>query len=181
MRAEALANTKGGKFIAKIAGAMMENRFRYWFAGPMKILQGSDIQAGQAVLEVGCGTGFHTVAAAQLLGDQGSLVAIDLLSDYIERVERKVQAAELTNVRVLNRDGMETGFDDESFDSVLLFSVIPSPSLPLKPFLSEMHRVLKPQGSLAVTTFPWMHQVIRRSELFTFISKRNGVYNYRRC
>ena len=181
MSIEALANTKGGKFIVKIAGAMMENRLRYRFASPMKILRGSDIQAGQTVLEVGCGTGFHTVVAAQLLGDQGSLVAIDLLSDYIECVERKVQAAELTNVRVLKSDAIDTGFDSESFDAVLLFSVIPSPSLPLKPFLSEMHRILKPQGSVAITTFPWMHRTIRRSGLFSYISKRNGVHNYRRC
>jgi demethylmenaquinone methyltransferase/2-methoxy-6-polyprenyl-1,4-benzoquinol methylase len=50
----------------------MESRLRYRFSGPMKILRGADIQPGQTVLEVGCGTGFHTVSAAQLIGDQGS-------------------------------------------------------------------------------------------------------------
>jgi len=181
MNIEALANSKIGKVIVKVAGTVMESRFRYRFSGPMKILQGADIQPGQTVLEVGCGTGFHTVLAAQLIGDKGCLVAMDVLSDYIERVSKKIQAAELKNVQVVKRDAMDTGLDTESIDKVLLFSVIPSPSLPLNRFLPEMHRVLKPEGILAVTTFPWVLRSIRRSGLFTYISKRNGVYNYRRC
>ena len=181
MNIEALASSKIGNLIVKVAGAAMESRLRYRFSGPMKILRGADIQRGQTVLEVGCGTGFHTVSAAQLIGDQGCLVAMDVLSDYIERVSKKVQAAELNNIRVVKRDAMDTGLDAESIDTVLLFSVIPSPSLPLNRFLPEMHRVLKPKGTLAVTTFPWVHRLIRRSGLFTYVRKRNGVYNYRRC
>ncbi len=181
MNIEALANSKIGSFIVKVAGAAMESRLRYRFSGPTKIPRGADIQPGQTVLEVGCGTGFHTVAAAQLIGDQGCLVAMDVLSDYIELVSEKVEAAELKNVRVVKRDAMDTGLDAESIDTVLLFSVIPSPTLPFNRFLPEMHRVLKPEGILAVTPVPWVHRSIRRSGMFAYISKRNGVYNYRRC
>jgi ubiquinone/menaquinone biosynthesis C-methylase UbiE len=163
MNIEALASSKIGKIIARIAGAAMESRLRYRFSGPTKILRGADVQPGQ------------------LIGDQGCLVAMDVLSDYIERVSKKVQAAELKNVHVVKSDAMDTGLDAESIDTVLLFSVIPSPTLPLNRFLPEMHRVLKPEGTLAVTTFPWVHRSICRSGLFTYISKRNGVYNYRRC
>jgi len=159
----------------------MESRLRYRFSGPMKILQGANIQPGQTVLEVGCGTGFHTVSAAHLIGDKGRLVAMEVLTDYIKWVSKKVQAAELENVQVVKRDALDTGLDVESIDTVLLFSVIPSPTLPLSRFLPEMHRVLKPEGTMAVTTFPWVHRSIRQSGLFTYISKRNGVYNYRRC
>ncbi len=159
----------------------MDSRLRHRFSGPMKILRGADVQPGQTVLEVGCGTGFHTVSAAQLIGDQGCLVAMDVLSDYLELVSKKVQAAKVKNVQVVKRDAMDTGLDAESIDTVLLFSVIPSPTLPLNRFLTEMHRVLKPEGTLAVTTFPWVHRSIRRSGLFAFSGKRNGVHNYRRC
>jgi demethylmenaquinone methyltransferase/2-methoxy-6-polyprenyl-1,4-benzoquinol methylase len=180
MNMEAFANSKIGSFIVKVAGTAMESRLRYRFSGPMKILRGANIQPGQTVLEVGCGTGFHTVSAAQLIGDQGCLVAMDMLTDYVERVSKKVQAAELRNVHVVKRDAMDTGLDAESIDTVLLFSVIPSPTLPLNRFLPEMRRVLKPEGTLAVTTFPWVLRSIRRSGLFAFVGKRNGVHNYRR-
>ena len=117
---ETLANSKIGKLIVKVAGAAMESRLRYRFSCPMKILRGADIQPGQNVLEVGCGTGFHTVSAAQLIGDQGCLVAMDVLSDYVEQTSNKVQAAALKNVHVVKGDALDTGLDAESIDTVLL-------------------------------------------------------------
>jgi len=104
---------------------------------------------------------------------------MDVLSDYVEQTSSKVQAAELRNVHVVKRDALDTGLDAESTDTVLLFSVIPSPTAPLNRLLPEMHRILKPEGTLAVTTFPWVLQSISRSGLFTFVNKRNGVSNFR--
>ncbi|MBW2250385.1 MAG: methyltransferase domain-containing protein [Deltaproteobacteria bacterium] len=66
---------------------------------PVKTLRGADIQPGQTVLEVGCGTGFFTIPAAKLIGDEGCLVAMDALSDFIKQVSKKVQSADLKNVR----------------------------------------------------------------------------------
>ena len=111
-------------------------------------------------------------------------MAIDVLSKYIERVLKKVPAADLKNVSVVKRDALDTGLDSAIIDTVLLFGVIPLPSLPLNRLLPEMHRVLKPEGSLAVWLFPvsgWVPKSILQSELFKYVSKQNRVYNYRRC
>jgi ubiquinone/menaquinone biosynthesis C-methylase UbiE len=161
----------------------MESRFRYRFFGPMNILKGADILPGQIVLEVGCGTGYFTVPIARLLGEQGCLVAMDVLPESVELVSRKVQMADLKNVRVVKGDALDTDLDAENFDTVLLFGVIPAPRLPLTRLLPEMHRILKVEGSLAVwPPIPgWLPQSIVRSELFTFAGKRNGVHNFRRC
>ena len=131
MDVEALANSKIGKLIVKVAGAAMESRLRYRFSGPMKILRGADVQPGQNYF--GGGVRYripHCVGSAddwrpRMLGGDGSL------SDYIEQVSKKVQAAELRNVHVVKRDALDTGLDAGSIDIVLLFSVIPSPTAPL--------------------------------------------------
>ena len=161
----------------------MESRFRYRFFSPRKTLRGADILPGQTVLEVGCGTGFYTVSAAQLVGDQGRLVAMDVLPMSIEQVSKKMQTANLKNVRLVKGDALHTGLSAEIIDTVLLFGVIPSLVLPLNRLLPEMHRILKPEGILAVwPPIPgWLPQSILRSELFTYASKRNGVYNFRQC
>jgi ubiquinone/menaquinone biosynthesis C-methylase UbiE len=183
MNAETIAKSALGKFYIKVLAAGMESRFRYRFFGPLNILKGAEIQPGQIVLEVGCGTGYFTLPAARLIGEQGCLVAMDVLSDSVELVSRKVQVANLKNVRVVNGDALDTGLDAESFDVVLLFGVIPAPMLPLSRLLPEMHRLLKANGALAVwPPIPgWLPQAILRSGLFTFTSKRNGVHNFRRC
>jgi ubiquinone/menaquinone biosynthesis C-methylase UbiE len=183
MRTEAFANSKIAQAIFRVVGAAMESRFRYRFFGPMAALRGADIQPGQTVLEVGCGTGFYTVAAAKLIGDHGSLVAIDALPEAVERVSKKVQAANLKNVRVVKADALATGLDAESVDVVLLFGVIPAPMLPLNRLLPEMHRLLKPGGTLAVwPPIPgWLPQAVLRSGLFAHACKRNGVYSFSRA
>ncbi len=186
MNTEDLGNLKILNLLFKPAGVMMESRLRQWLMNPVKTLRGAGIQPGQTVLEVGCGTGFFTMPAAQLIGDQGCLVAMDVSSGFIEKVSKKVQNADLRNVRIVKRDALDTGLDIESIDKVLLFGVIPFPLLPLNRLLPEMHRVLKPEGTLVVWSFPpvvhfWVPKSILRSGLFTYIDKRNRVYNYKRC
>ena len=184
MNTEDLGNSKILNLLFKPAGAMMGSRLRQWLMNPMKTLHGAGIQPGQIVLEVGCGTGFFTIPAAQLIGDEGCLVAMDALSDFIKQVSKKVQSAGLKNVRVAKRDALDTGLETAGIDKVLLFGVLPFPFLPLNRLLPEMHRVIKPEGSLAVWLFPvsgWVPKSILQSGLFSYVSKQNGVYNYRRC
>ncbi len=183
MKAEDLGNSKILNLFFKPAGLLMGSRFRQWIFNPVKTLQGADVQPGQAVLEVGCGTGFFTIPAAQMIGDTGSLVAMDVSSGFIEAVSKKVQSVDLKNVCIVKRDALDTGLATASIDKALLFGVIPFPLLPLNHLLPEMHRVLKPEGTMSVWLYPipfWVPKSILRSGLFEYSGKRNGVYNYRR-
>jgi ubiquinone/menaquinone biosynthesis C-methylase UbiE len=184
MNTEDLGNSKILNLLFKPAGMLMGSTVRRWLMNPMTTLQGAGIQPGQTVLEVGCGTGFFTIPAARMIGDEGCLVAMDALSDFIKQVSKKVQSADLKNVRAIKRDALNTGLDAATIDTALLFGVLPWPALPLNLLLPEMHRVLKPEGRLAVWMFPvsgWVPKSILRSGLFTYISKQKGVFNYRRC
>jgi ubiquinone/menaquinone biosynthesis C-methylase UbiE len=184
-RMQAFGDSRIGQLCIRALGAAMESRLRYRFFGPARILRGADIHPGQTVLEVGCGTGFFTIPAAQWIGDQGWLVAMDVLPASVETVAGKVQAANLKNVRVVQGDALNTRLEAQSLDAVLLFRVIPAPMLPLNQLLPEMHRILKLEGTLAVwPPVPiWLPRSILRSGLFTYTGRRNGVLNFRpkRC
>jgi ubiquinone/menaquinone biosynthesis C-methylase UbiE len=182
MNTETIAGSTIGKLYVRVLAKAMESRFRYRFFDPVKILQGVDHLQGQDVLEIGCGTGFFTIPAARLIGDHGSLVAMDILSESVELVSRKVQAAKLQNVRVVKGDALNTNLEAESFHAVILFGVIPAPMLPLTRLLTEMHRVLKPEGILAIwPPVPgWFPRSILKSGPFSYADKRNGVSNFKR-
>ena len=184
MNTKELGESKLLNLLFKPAGMAMESRLRRILHDPVKILRGADVQSGQTVLEVGSGTGFFSIPAARLIGDRGRLIAMDPLSGYVERLKQKVEAAGLRNVEVVQRDALKTGLDAANVDRALLFGVLPFPSLPLDRLLPEMHRVLKPEGTLAVWQFPidgWVPTSIARSGIFAHLHKRNGVHNYRRC
>ncbi|MDH5370262.1 MAG: class I SAM-dependent methyltransferase [Gammaproteobacteria bacterium] len=183
MKSEQLGSSKFLNLLLKPAGLSMGSTLRKRIMNPVKTLQAADVKPGETILEVGCGTGFFTIPAAQMIGEQGHLIAMDVMSGYLEQVAKKVQAAGLKNVRIIKRDALDTGLESESVDKILLFGVLPFPSLPLNHLLPEMHRILKPDGRIAVWMFPVSFGVptlIVKSGLFTSINKQKGVYNYRK-
>jgi len=170
------------KFIHPFMSFVMDSPLRRKLNNPVKTLEAAGVRLGQEVLEVGCGTGFFTINAAKLVGNEGCVHAIDVYPPAIEFVRGKVRDADISNVRLTNADGMDSGLPGSSFDLVLLFGVIPAPVLPLARLLPEMHRLLKPEGALAVwTAFPWWSPTsIIRSRLFTYTRKENGVHNFQK-
>lgn len=156
-----------------------DNPLRRIFDNPIKTLKGAGIQPGEQVLEVGCGPGFFTIAAARLVGDNGCIHAIDLHPLAIKMVEEKLQKTSLTNVNVTIADAAKTGLPTESIDLVLLFGVIHA--LPLEQVLPELYRVLRPAGALAVQTFSgWSAGRVTKGGLFTFVGKEGRVFKFRK-
>jgi ubiquinone/menaquinone biosynthesis C-methylase UbiE len=181
MDTEELAKTPFGKLFIRLMARIMESRFRYKFFGPKRILEGAGICSGMKVLEIGCGTGFFTITAGQMLGNNGSLIAMDMLPISVETVTKKVQEACLSNVvQVIKGDALDTKLEKDSFDEVILFGVIPAPMLPMEKLMEEMHRILCPGGVLAVWPPSWVHQAIVQSGYFSYVNKRNGVNSYQR-
>lgn len=185
MKTEDLGNSRILNLLFKPAGLLMGSRARKWLMNPVKTLRIADIQPGQTILEVGCGTGFFTIPAAQMVGDKGCIVAMDASSGFLKEVDIKVQQANLKNVRIVQRDALDTGLETASIDKVLLFGVIPFPLLPLNKLLPEMFRVLKPGSTMSVWLFPplvhnWVPNIIIQSNLFEQIDQQSNVYNYGR-
>ena len=183
MDTEKLGQSQFLNVFFKPAGMSMESRLRRWLMPPEKTLEGAGLKPGQVILEVGCGTGFFTLPAAKIIGESGRLIAMDPLSNFVDGVREKVRNANLKNVEVLRRDALNTKLESASIDTVLLFGVLPYPTLPLGQLLPEMHRVLKENGTLAIWLFPISFGVpsaILGSGLFTNLGKKNGVYQYKR-
>lgn len=185
MKTEDLGNSKIVNLFFKPAGILMGSRLRKWLMNPVNTLKITAIQPGQTILEVGCGTGFFTIPAAKIVGDQGCIVAMDASSGFLKEVTRKVKEANIKNVRIVQKDALNTGLETASIDKVLLFGVIPFPLLPLDKLVPEMHRVLKPGATMSVWLFPplvhnWIPKAIIRSNLFEQINKQGNVYNFSR-
>jgi protein-L-isoaspartate(D-aspartate) O-methyltransferase len=67
------------------------------------------IRAGEAILHLGCGTGYYTAIAAELAGTLGSVAAVEIDPMLAERA--RVMLSGWCQVRVINVDGAQTAFD----------------------------------------------------------------------
>ncbi len=85
--------------------------------------------AGSRVLEAGCGVGAQTVTLAQN-SPHALITSVDVSGASISEARKKVAAAGLTNVQVLQADIFDLPFEPGSFDHVFVCFVLehlPSP------------------------------------------------------
>jgi ubiquinone/menaquinone biosynthesis C-methylase UbiE len=74
-------------------------------------------EAGDRILDVGCGFGDSTQDLARLAGPSGSALGVDIAPRFIELASAEAEEAGLGNVRFKVRDVQATEFD-ETFDYV---------------------------------------------------------------
>lgn len=133
-------------------------------------------------MEIGCGSGFFTVHAAKILGEEGKLYATDIHDLAIAETQKKIDELSLQNVIVKIDDAMKSSFPDEMFDLVLLYGVVPAPVISMKDISIEIHRLLKPGGIYAIWTMVplWKPSAAIKYASFEEMGKLNGVFRLRK-
>lgn len=107
--------------IEKAAG--LDNKIRRWFQNPRKILS-PYIRHGMTVLDMGCGPGFFTIDIAELVGQTGRVIAVDLQDGMLEKLRAKIKGTESERRIVLHQCNESTIGIIERIDFVLAFYVV---------------------------------------------------------
>ena len=111
------------------------------------------IHSGQQVLDVGTGTGVVAITAARL-GAQVS--ALDLTPELLEQAREDAAIAGQHQINWMEGDAEKLPFLDNSFDVVVSqFGHMFAPRFEV--VVREIHRVLKPGGLFAFTSWPPEH------------------------
>jgi enediyne biosynthesis protein CalE5 len=110
------------------------------------------LRHGHQVLDLGSGTGYPALLAAQTVGPSGRVIGVDLAEQMLAAAERKAKQLGLINVMFRTGDVTTLPFDAASFDAVLSrFCLMFLPEIPKA--LAEIARVLRPEGWLATAVW----------------------------
>jgi ubiquinone/menaquinone biosynthesis C-methylase UbiE len=123
---------------------------RYWQFLSTNTVARLDMRPGDSVLDIACGTGPATVAAAQAVGPSGRVVAVDYAEGMLAIARQKVDEAGHSNVELVREDLMALQYDPE-FDAVVCVLGI----FFLEDMVaaaSQLWSFVRPGGRLAVTT-----------------------------
>ncbi len=117
-----------------------------------RLVESAHVPNGARVLDIATGRGAVLFPATEAVGPQGHGTGIDLSKEMVEETQGEIEKRKLKNVEVQVMDAEHLELPDGLFDFVSCsFAIFFFPQLDRA--LSEMMRVLKPGGCLAVSTW----------------------------
>jgi ubiquinone/menaquinone biosynthesis C-methylase UbiE len=120
-----------------------------------RLVADARLRTGLHVLDIGSGTGYPALLAAQTVRSTGDVIGIDLADQMLEVAKRKALSLGIFNITFQTGDAATLSFDTASFDAVTSrFCLMFLPEIPKA--VNEIARILKPDAwmSAAVWSTP---------------------------
>jgi ubiquinone/menaquinone biosynthesis C-methylase UbiE len=137
---------------------------------------------GQVVADLGCGSGYYTLALAERVGPEGKVYAVDFNQKAIRALEEKAANRGYHNIEAHATSAHDLDFiKDGSIDFVLANGLLCSMPNNRPSAVNEIRRILKPSGQAYLSLgFPPPLGFVHRAEwekiLGEFRVKRRGGF-----
>ena len=131
-----------------------DNPIRKLFHKPHQMLA-PYVREGMTVMDVGCGMGFFSIGMAALVGDSGSVIAVDLQSKMLDVTKKRARRAGFENRIITHLCRPDAIGVKDTVDFILTFWMVHE--VPNKTeFFKQLNSSLDSKGKLLIAE-PKMH------------------------
>ncbi|KAL9005925.1 MAG: hypothetical protein Q9188_001339 [Gyalolechia gomerana] len=112
----------------------------------------ANLREGETVIDLGSGAGFDVFQAAKKVGLSGKVIGVDMNKDMLERANGIKQKINAENTSFMESKLTDINLPDATTDCIIsncVINLVPEAEKPLA--YSEMFRLLKPKGRIAVS------------------------------
>lgn len=120
---------------------------------------------GQKILDIGSGSGWTTALLAYIVGEKGSVVGMDRISELVEFGSRNLKKYRFKNAKIIQA-GDELGIVGEKFDRILV-------SAAAEKFPKELTNQLKVGGKLVIPVKNSIYEITKKES-----GEIDGVEHY---
>lgn len=159
-----------------------ESQQKSWLdANAQQVLTDIGVATAQVLVDFGCGGGTYTIPAARLVGDAGSVYALDKNAEALADVRCNAAGHGLANIKtMLQSETPKIQLPGSSCDVMLLYDVlqlIDDWAL----LFQEAYRILRPSGILSVYPMHIDEEKMKRyidNAGFASTGETHGVLNF---
>jgi len=145
-----------GRRIAGVMGhaaaAWLERPEREQEEAPSKAIAALNIRPGQAIADIGAGSGYYTMRLADAVGPQGRVYATDIQPEMLALIKKKIDARSPGNVELILGTETEARLPAAAIDLALMVDVYHELAQP-QAFLRSLKTALRPDGRLVLIEF----------------------------
>ena len=148
-----------------------DNPLRRFLHDPDAVLK-PYLREGMTAIDLGCGMGYFSRAMAKIVGDAGTVIAVDLQKEMLAITRMRAEKEGVAGrIRFLPAKDDDIGFAGQ-VDFALAFWMVHEVTDTRK-FLSQVHTILKPAGTFLIAE-PKMHVSRARFEEMLFYAREKG-------
>jgi SAM-dependent methyltransferase len=159
-RAEHDPNGIGKFFMGREIAQVMGHQAADWLERPERekeerpdlLLPALKLKRGDAVADIGCGSGYYTRRLAHAVGTNGLVYAVDIQQEMLDLLTNKLTAEKIFNVTPVLGTETDPKLPPAKVDLILLVDVYHEFDQPFE-MTQAMTRALRPGGRLVLVEF----------------------------
>ena len=116
------------------------------------LLTNMGLKPGQVVCDMGCGNGFYALQIAQLVGQEGHVIGVDVQPQMLTLLRKRMEQKGVENVTPVLGSYHAPRLLPDSCDVILMVDVYHEFSHP-ELMLAELRKALKPDGQIVLVEY----------------------------
>lgn len=152
--------------------AMLENPNRDSYQKPDEVVAALELKEGEAIADIGAGSGYFTFRFSEAVGDQGRVFAVDVNPDMIRHVDQRIRDLGKTNIVTILGEGDDPLLPNRAIERIFICNTWHHIGNQDN-YLELMKRALKPDGQVIMVDYkktelpvgPPVHTKIAKADL----------------